>query len=387
MKENILGLSLFANAGIAETYLSEIGFDVVVANEIDVQRALLYKHFHPDTNMIIGDIRNRGIKNEIYQECNKTYIDFIIATPPCQGMSSAGKMDPRDPRNHLITDAIEIIKKLKPKYVFIENVPEQLITSINYKNKSILIPDYIKISLEDYYTFNNDFIINAKDYGIPQSRERAIFLLTRKDQKRKWDFPKKENKILTLFDAIGHLPQVDPPIRDISNSKLRRIFPDFDKKYERAINISPYFKPLPHVYRQVYSIMHTPTGKSAFENNKKYLPRKSDGSYVKGFKNTYKRMSWDKPCNTITTYNRTIGSQENVHPGRLIGRTSDGTGVYSDPRVLTLYEILILFSLPTNWKIPPSTSENLIRTVIGEGIPPLLVKKIFLNLINSIKSV
>ena len=56
-----------------------------------------------------------------------------MATPPCQGMSVAGKNLLDDPRNHLITYAIDVIKKTKPKYVFLKNVPRQLKTFINYK--------------------------------------------------------------------------------------------------------------------------------------------------------------------------------------------------------------------------------------------------------------
>lgn len=74
-------------------------------------------------------------------------------------------------------------------------------------------------------------------------------------------------------------------------------------------------------------------------------------------------------------YNRTIGSQNNVHPGRYIGKDSDGYDLYSDARVLSIYELMIITSLPHNWNIPEWASEHLIRQVIGEGIPPLLVKK------------
>ena len=49
-------LSLFANVGIAETYLKEIGLDVVVANELEIERANFYRHLYPECNMICGDI-------------------------------------------------------------------------------------------------------------------------------------------------------------------------------------------------------------------------------------------------------------------------------------------------------------------------------------------
>ena len=223
--------------------------------------------------------------------------------------------------------------------------------------------------------FNDNYIVNAADYGVPQNRERAIMLLVRKDIGKKWQFPEKE-PIVTLKDAIGDIPSLDPEIYDIPYEKMIEIFPDFENKKEKGLKISKWHYPPRHVYRQVLVMMHTPTGESAFDNIEKYKPKKIDGTLVKGFKNTYKRMRWDRPCSTITMFNRTIGSQDNVHPGRLIGKDIDGELIYSDPRVLTLYELFIVSSLPKNWDIPDGFSENFIRSVIGEGIPPLLVKKI-----------
>ena len=82
-------------------------------------------------------------------------------------------------------------------------------------------------------------------------------------------------------------------------------------------------------------------------------------------------MEWDKPAPTVTSYNHTISSFQNVHPGH---KQKDGT--YSDPRVLTIFELIRVSSLPDDWNIPEWASESLIRTVIGEGVPPLAVKKI-----------
>ena len=69
--------------------------------------------------------------------------------------------------------------------------------------------------------------------------------------------------------------------------------------------------------------------------------------------------------------NDAISSQRNVHPGRLL---EDGT--YSDARVLTPLELMILNSLPEDWGIPDDTPEILIRQVIGESIPPLMIERI-----------
>ena len=117
-------------------------------------------------------------------------------------------------------------------------------------------------------------------------------------------------------------------------------------------------------------MQHTATGTSAF-SNPVYYPQKEDGTRIKGYESSYRRIKWDEPAPTITIRIDAISSQRNVHPGRLL---DDGT--YSDARVLTPYELMLLTSLPANWNIPDNTPEILIRQVIGESIPPLMIKKI-----------
>ncbi len=381
MEKQIKAMSLFANVGIAESYLGEENIRVVIANELEPKRAKFYSHLYPETDMVVGDITDDKIKNELINKAKKEKIDLIMATPPCQGMSTVGKKDKNDIRNILIKHAIDIIKEVKPDYVFLENVPEQLITKIKYNNKEILIPDYIKDELGNMYNFNKQYVINAADYGVPQMRERTIILLTKKSKNFIWEFPKKDRKVITLKEAIGDLPSLDPELYDLSPEEQLKIFPDYEKKKLEGLKVSRWHYPPKHIYRQVYSLMHTPSGKSAFDNIDKFKPRKKDGSFTKGFKNTYKRQSWDKPGYTVTMYNRTIGSQNNVHPGRYIGKDDDGYDLYSDARVLTIYELMIITSLPKNWNIPNWASEHFIRQVIGEGIPPLLVQKIMHQLV------
>lgn len=381
---NLKGLSLFANVGIAEALLHEINVEVVIANELIPKRIEFYKHLYPNTFMIEGDITEENIFNKVLEESKKLNIDFIIATPPCQGMSTAGKKDKNDSRNQLVTYAVEMIKKLNPKYVLLENVPEQLKTKIEYQNKKILIPDYLFEELSSLYNFNKETVINSADYGVPQNRIRTIFLLTRKDINFIWEHPKKVENILTLENAIGDLPSLDPLIYDLPYEKHLEYFPDYEKKVIEAKKVSKWHIPPHHVFRQVFAMENTPTGKSAFENiEDKFKPTTKEGKVVKGFKNTYKRQSWDKPGYTITMYNRTIGSQENVHPGRKINK--NGKELFSDARVLTVFELMRVMSLPDDWDIPEFTTENFIRQVIGEGIPPKLVKSLFLELLKLIK--
>jgi DNA (cytosine-5)-methyltransferase 1 len=120
---------------------------------------------------------------------------------------------------------------------------------------------------------------------------------------------------------------------------------------------------------------HTPTGHSAFENEI-YYPKKTDGSRVKGYNTTYKRMEWDKPAPTVTTYNHTISSFHNVHPGNL----DVTTGLYSDARVLTIFELMRVSSLPDDWNVPENASSNVLREVMGEGVPPRLLEHAIIEL-------
>lgn len=378
----IKAMSLFANVGIAETYLKEVGIDVVLANELDHQRVRFYNYLYPSTNMIEGDITDTKVQDKLIELAIKEDVDLIMATPPCQGMSTAGKKDKNDIRNLLIKDAVRIIKNVKPKYIFFENVPEQLNTYITYNDSEVLIPDFLKQEFGEEYFFNDKFILNASDYGVPQLRERAIILLSRKDTNRKWNFPEKNNETVTMEKAIGNLPSLDPEIYDLPYEQQLKIFPEFEKKKAEGLAVSKWHYPPKHVYRQIYSLMHTPTGDTAFNNIDLFKPKKKDGTFTKGFKNTYKRQEWNKPAYTVTMFNRTIGSQNNVHPGRYIGKDKEGYDLYSDARVLTVYELMIVSSLPKNWDIPNWASEHFVRQVIGEGIPPLLVKKIMQELIN-----
>lgn len=375
-------LSLFANIGVAEAYLNDIGMDVVVANEMIERRAKLYSEIYPNTNMICGDITDSDIMDKIVKESKEQGVEIVMATPPCQGMSTAGQQEDDDERNKLICYVLEVVKKIKPRYVFIENVPMFLNTRINVNEEKILIPELIKRELGKEY-FINTYVIDTKDYGVPQMRERAILLLSNISETMRWELPHREERMVTMEDAIGSLPMLDPYVKDISDEERKIMFPHYEERKAQALKISPWHNPPHHVKRQVVAMQHTPTGCSAFDNEV-YFPVKEDGKPVKGYHNTYSRQKWNIPAYTVTMDNRKISSQNNVHPGRLKYENSAGEHIYSDARTLTLYELMIIMSLPHDWPVPLKTSEAFLRRIIGEGIPPLFVKKVFMKLIEGV---
>ena len=347
------GLSLFSSAGIGETYISEF-VDMKIANEILPKRAKLYNWFYPETHMIQGDITHENIFQEIILKSQQENIDFIYATPPCQSFSKAGKQESRDHRDILFLYILDAIEILQPKYVIIENVPEFIkAKSIHYNNTQTSVIDIIKQKTSDNYNLVYD-VVCASNYGTAQKRKRAIILLSRLDCNI-WKIPKKLDYIITVRDMIGDLPTLES---------------------QQKSSIHKHHSAKKHNDRHILWMSHTPTGKTAFDNEI-YFPQK-DGRKIRGFKTTYKRINWDEPAPTITMANGSISSQNNVHPGRL---KQDMT--YSDARVLTVYELILLTGLESDWNIPDNISDTLIRQVIGECVPPLLIKSIMKNLKNN----
>lgn len=333
---------MFASAGIAETYFKKAGIDIIVANELLPKRGNFYQEMYPTSKMIIGDIKEK--KEEFLNSITED-VKFLIATPPCQGLSTLGMNKhltqmQSDPRNYLVFDIMDVIDKKDFDYIMIENVPRFLTMYFPYKNGYNTLEQILTDKYKEKYIIETK-ILNAKDYGVPQSRPRAIVKMFKKDKKWKWP---KEQKEITLREAIGHLPSLESGEK--SNIKF----------HNAKI----------HNEREIECMRHTAEGCSAMAN-KDYYPKKADGSRIRGFHNTYKRMRWDAPAPARTMNNGNIGSHNNVHPGRKIEN-----GIYSDARVLTLRELFIVSSLPEEWGIPEDMSDTFIRHIIGEAIPPLL---------------
>ena len=121
---------MFSSAGIAETYFKDAGIDIVVANELLQKRGEFYQKMYPNSNMIIGDIKNKNIKESFISKISDD-VKFLIATPPCQGLSTLGinkhlTQMQSDPRNYLVFDILDVIDNKDFEYIMIENVPRFL---------------------------------------------------------------------------------------------------------------------------------------------------------------------------------------------------------------------------------------------------------------------
>lgn len=299
--------------------------------------------------MVAGNILNDKIFKTLIKSTPEK-LDFLIASPPCQGMSVAGKNRSieqmlNDERNYLVFKIIDFIKLKSPDFVLIENVPTFFKLVLPYKNEKRKVIEILNLLFGEKYNIEAN-VYDASEYGVAQRRTRAIIKLYLKD--KKWGQPQKSKTTTTVEDKIGFLPSIESGQK--SNIKWH-----FARK---------------HSDKHIEWMRHTPTGRSAFENDK-HFPVKPNGEKIKSYITTYRRIKWEEPAPTITIRNDAISSQLNVHPGRKLEN-----GTYSDARVLTPLELMLLSSLPQDWKIPENTPELLIRKCIGECIPPLLIKQI-----------
>ena len=423
------GLSLFANVGIGETYLKEIGYPIVLANELLKDRCKFYSHQNSDHEIIQGDITNDEIFNLIIKESKEKYVNFILATPPCQGMSLLGKQEEHDPRNLLITRVIKAVEELEPEFILIENVPQMYETKIDAfgDGNFLTIKNYLQL-MADKLGYNIKFdVFNAADYGTPQHRKRAFTRIFKKTYE--WKDPEKQNWI-TVKEAIGDLPilkngEVSEILhhnakkhsknevewlshtpsgcssRDnkvfypktirmqkqiVNGEKTLKLenFPLYvidsnNKLIENKIKIEIMKNNVPSgLFKEIcvkdYSnLTKNQLDKDATTHLPEYINEDGTPAYqpMKGFKSTYSRMSWDKPAPTITMNNGSLGGQQNCHPGR---QQKDGT--YSDARVLSHLELFRLMVLPDNWNVPNWASDSMVRHVIGEAISPKLTMEI-----------
>ena len=342
---------LFANVGIGEYYLHELNVINAVANELIEDRVRWYEEIYPNCHMIKGSFTNDDVFNALIKAHREKDCKMILASPPCQPFSKAGKKDYNSSDAALFLRTIEFVRAVNDvnQYVMIENVPEflnacpDILADTNCNN----IGQYIKSELESMGYTVNIAVLDAANYGTCQARERAIITASKNGL---WKFPCPDKYRPMLWECIGDLPSLEAG-------------EDSGIKYHVA-------EPLPEC--QVEVLKHTATGHSAHNNPAEWKPKNVDGSLSNAsFKSSFERKFWDRPCNTITMSNGNITGHRTIHPGRPL---SDGT--YSDARCLTVLELLRVCGLPDNYPIPTWAKNDLVREVIGECFAPKLVKRL-----------
>lgn len=185
-------LELFGGIGACSKALErlEIDYEIVDYVEIDKYAVKSFNAIH-NTNFEPQDICkwNKDIK-----------VDLIMHGSPCQDFSLAGKQAGGDKdsgtRSSLMYETIRIVEKLKPKYVIWENV-KNLLSKKHKHNFDAYLETMTQLGYTNYYQ-----VLNAKDYEIPQNRERVFTISIRKDLNQTFAFPQKQELKLKLKDIL-----------------------------------------------------------------------------------------------------------------------------------------------------------------------------------------
>ena len=370
-------IDIFSGCGGLSLGFEMAGFNILTAIEKDEWAATTYKINHKNTYVInkdITEITDFSILN-INPNLN---IDGIIGGPPCQGFSFNGKRDKNDPRNSLFMEFIRFVDYYKPKFFVMENVKGILTMKIrkNKLVKNLILEEYKKIGYNVKIC-----MLNAAEFGVPQSRIRIFFIGIRNDI----DFneekliPKStftENNQVTIENAIMDLPEINAS----EGSEIAQYTKDAKNSYQKwARNKSQHVYnhvAMKHSKRLIERFEQIKFGQSVKDVEISYGQRKKGNTSItsgKSFSQNNMRCFPNKPSPTITA-----SFQSNfVHP-------------YFN-RNYTAREGARLQSFPDNYifygkRTTMSWEKNLSQyQQIGNAVPPLLAFAIAKNLLDYFK--
>ena len=346
-------IDLFAGCGGFSCGFEQAGFNVISAVEIDTEIAQSYQWNHKKTNLIVDDIKNVDNSNIF-----KPYIaDVIIGGPPCQGFSMAGARIRNgfidDPRNYLFKHYFNVVKIVRPKIFILENVKGILTLK---KGK---IFEEIKNIFENPKNFDGVpykiqyKVVKAKEFGIPQNRERTIIIgsqmnfdLEEQIEKTKKIIEKKYPDFfckVTVWDAISNLGEPT----ETGETKCNRYNNKYQKLLKSEDNVTFNHFKTNHSLKAIERM-----AKIKINENFTVLNEKINSVHS----GSYGRLNPNGIAPTITTRFDTPSGGKFIHP--------------FENRTLTPREAARIQSFPDNFKFLGSKSS--ICKQIGNAVPPKL---------------
>ena len=262
-------IDLFTGAGGLSCGLTMAGMMPVGSVEIMPEAVETYKYNFGKIkgfkeNVSDRDIRKDNVKNDLIDSVSDKHIHLIAGGFPCQGFSMAGNRIVTDPRNSLYLDMLEIVKRVKPDFVLMENV-EGLRSMLDGKIEKKIINDYKKIG------YNVDVtVLDSANYGVSQFRRRVIFIGNRLGIKNFYPKPFFNDKSYkTVADAISRFLYIP------ENKEINHIFAKTSENMKERLRA-------------------VPVGKSLYGN----------------YSDAWKKVDWNKPSCTVKENHGGV----NIHP-------------------------------------------------------------------------
>lgn len=373
MQQSLTYVSLFSASGLGCHGFKLEDYTCVATAELLSRRLEVQKVNNTCSDpgaYYLGDLSDHKfltrISNDVKARTND--LTFVLATPPCQGMSVANhKKGDELGRNSLVVNSLEFIKTTKPRFFVLENV-RAFLTSYCEDTDGRLktIDDAIDCHLGGSYNILKR-VVNLKNYGSPSSRTRTLVIGSRNDLHDITPHDLFPDKVTppTLSELIQDLPSLTE-MGEISPEDIYHSFRSYDPRMREWISgLAP--------------------GESAFDNTNPVLRphRIIAGKRVEnknGNGDKYKRNVWDKVAPCVHTRNDILASQSTIHP--------------SDDRVFSIRELSRMMGVPDSFRwanfdltelnaLPLEQKQAFIkehdtniRQCLGEGVPTPVIKSI-----------
>ena len=340
-------LDLFCGAGGFSYGMDKNpNFRTVVALDFDENAVTTFKKNMPYTNVVVGDITDKEIKATIVKLSKDANVNMIIGGPPCQGYSMKGKkLGLKDPRNFLFREYLNLVKEISPEVFVIENVKGILLASNGWFRDEIVK----EISNLGYYV--NYKVLCAADFGVPQARERTIFICS-KSKPIPMPTP-TVTKRTTVREAIEDLAYLESGEGDFVQSYSTDATSEYQRIMRRGSELLYNHKASNHKKIAIEKLKMIPP-----EQGKENLPEDMIGKQK--FKTTWGRLKWDDISPTIDTRFDASSNGTNNHPFL--------------NRAITPREAARLQSFDDTFIFYGSKVH--VRKQIGNAVPPWLAKAI-----------
>lgn len=360
-------IDLFCGAGGLSLGFTQEGFVTSLANDIQDCCVDTYAHNHPETprdHIILGDIKQ--VVDNVETLLRYKNVDAVVGGPPCQGFSEANRqrlID--DPRNQLYKNFVQVVAKVKPRFFVMENVKGML------KVKNQVIEDFAEIGYGV-----TAHVLNACDYGVPQNRERLIYIGNRLGIDNEMLFAEiidssKRIPKYSLADALYGLRELKASrVKNSTNLETEESGRKIESRRGSQTNAYIAFinqgRDCPvtcnHKARynndrdiEIYGRMN-PGDKSDDPKIADIMPYKSRNDI---FKDKYFKLEPDKVCKTITAHMK-FDCNMYIHP--------------TQARGLTPREAARVQSYPDDYYFRGSYTKTYMQ--IGNSVPPVLGRAI-----------
>lgn len=355
-----LAVDLFSGAGGLSLGIERAGW--TIAAGVDYDKRALETHAANFSGLSLHmDLGNPEVRDRLVGLLSHAEIDLVAGGPPCQPFSRAGRSkirdlvrnhgrDPQDHRKQLWRAYLDIVTRVRPRVVLMENVPDMGL------GDDFAVVRIIEEKLEDLGYATQIRLVDAWQYGVPQHRKRLI-LLARNDIE-KFDWPPARENPVSLRDAISDLPALE--------FKPRQRVGDREIPYKKPRELSHFAQLMREGAED--SVIHDHMTRRVREDDWEIFSRHMDSKTLysdlpkelrryraDSFTDKYKKLDWDELSRSITAHIAKDGYWY-IHP--------------EEPRTLTVRESARIQTFPDWFRFAGTRSDAFKQ--IGNAVPPFL---------------